>query len=274
MILTILKLWNERMINSDNLPNFTHSKQTMKKTLLLLILAIGLVSCEITERVYLNENGSVKYETEFDFSQMSGFMFPEAKRDSLRKIGEFPIDTIMAIADLENYSDMENDSISDAEREFMQSLDKMRVRMKIDENVAMMNIGLEEKDVESFNDYLKKVKDAGEKLAKEDPESAKSLTQSGILKTLELKYDGKQFQRISGETGNLFDELDDSTSASAKEMLGMFKYRMEYHFPKKIKSSTLENATFSLDGKTMTIDVPMNELMENPQKYNFTVEFE
>src|SRR5690606_15960686 len=245
----------------------------MKKIFLLLI-AIGLVSCQITERVYLNENGSVKYETEFDFSQMSGFIFPEAKRDSLRQIGEFPVDTVMTIADLENYSDMANDSISDAEREFMQSLDKMRVRMKIDENLALMTIGLEEKDVESFNAYLKKIKESSEKFAQEDAESAKELAQSGILKTMELKYDGKHFQRISGDMGNLFDEIDDSTSAEAKELLGMFEYKLEYHFPKKVKSANIENATYSLDGKTMTVEVPMMDLMENPEKYNFTVEFE
>lgn len=246
----------------------------MKKILLLVLSVVVLYSCQITERVYLNENGSVKYATEFDFSQMSGFIFPEAKRDSLREIGEFPIDTIMTIADLENYSELGNDSISDAEREFMRSLDKMRVRMKIDENVASMTIGLEEKDVESFNAYLKKVKDAGDKLAKEDPEAAQNLAQSGVLKTLELKYDGKSFERNSGEVANLFDEMDDSISAAAQEMMGMFEYKMEYHFPKKIKSTSIENATYSLDGKTMTVEAPMNELMENPEKFNFTVEFE
>lgn len=246
----------------------------MKNSFLFFFLSVFLVSCQITERVYLQENGGVKYETEFDFSQMSGFIFPENKRDSLRQIGEFPVDTLMTIADLENYSELGNDSISDAEREFMQSLDKMRVRMKMDETQALMSIGLEEKDVKSFNAYLKKVQESSDKLVKEDPEAAKNLAQSGLLKTMEIKYDGKKFQRIAGEVDQLFGEKDDSVSMAAQEMMGMFEYKLEYHFPKRIKSSNIENATYSLDGKTMTVEVPMSELMENPEKYNFTVEFE
>lgn len=246
----------------------------MKKIVYALMLMFGIYSCQITERIYLHENGSVNYETEFDFSEMVGFMYDDSKKDSLRKLGQFPIDTLMKIADLENYSELGNDSISDAEREFMKSMEKMNVRMRINDTEGKMSIGLEEKSVADFNAYLQKVKMAGDKLNKEDPEAAKSLANSGMLKTMELKYDGKSFQRISGEMENLLAETDDSLAMATQQMMGMFEYKMEYHFPKRIKTSSIENATYSLDGKTMTVEVPMNELMENPEKYNFTVEFE
>ena len=239
-----------------------------------MLLIFCFYSCQITERIYLQENGAVKYETEFDFSEMVGFMYDDTKKDSLRQLGQFPIDTLMKIADLENYSELGNDSISDAEREFMKSMEKMNVRMVINDTEGKMSIGLEEKSVADFNAYLQKVKLAGDKLNKEDPEAAKNLANSGMLKTMELKYDGKSFQRISGEVENILEETDDSLAMATQQMMGMFEYKMEYHFPKRIKSSSIENATYSLDGKTMTVEVPMNELMENPEKYNFTVEFE
>lgn len=247
----------------------------MKKILLFLIAAVTLISCQITERFYLNENGSVKYETELNFSEMMGFIYDEASKDSLRQIGEFPIDTLISFTELENFDQMSSDSISDAEREFMKSMDKTNVRMVMNDSEGKMLIGIEEKNIESFNAYLKKLNQSLAKLEKEDPKAAGELAQSGMMKSLEIKFDGKSFQRISkNQMTGLFDELDDSTADATRQMMNMFEYKMEYHFPKRVKSSTLENATFSIDGKTMTVDVPMSELMDNPEKYNFTVEFE
>ncbi len=247
----------------------------MKKLILLFAVMVFIVSCQITERFYLQESGAVKYETELNFSEMMGFVYDEASKDSLRQIGEFPIDTLINFADLENFDQLNTDTISDAEREFMKSMDKTKVRIIMNDTEGKMVIGVEENDVESFNAYLKKLNQSLAKLEKDDPKAAAEIGQSGMLKSLEIKFDGNSFQRISdNQMGGLFDEMNDSTAEATKQMMNMFQYKMEYHFPKRVKHSTLENATFSLDGKTMTVDVPMSELIDNPEKYNFTVELE
>lgn len=248
----------------------------MKKIFLLFVTAVFLVSCQLTERVYIQESGAVKYETEIDFSEMMGLMFTQADKDSLRQIGEFPIDSIMSISDLEDFEDkFGNDETSNAEREFMEVLDKMKVRMVMNDTEGKMIFQTQEKDVNSFNAYMEEVRKAGEKLAKEDKKSAENLSQSGLLKSMEFKYDGKSFQRISGdETASMLEEMDDSTAESTRQMMSMFSYKLEYHFPKKVKKSSIPNATFSLDGKTMTVEASMMDLIENPDKYNFKVEFE
>src|SRR5690606_22017211 len=112
------------------------------------------------------------------------------------------------------------------------------------------------------------------KLEKEDPAAAAEMGQSGLMKSLEYKFDGKNFQRIAKNQNKFLEELDDSTAEATRQMMNMFQYKMEYHFPKKVKSTSLENATFSIDGKTMTVDVPMSELLENPDRYNFKVELD
>ncbi len=248
----------------------------MKNIFILFVSAVFLVSCQITERFYLQESGAVKYETEINFSEMMGFMYDQYTKDSLKQIGEFPIDTLINFADLENFEQFKSaDSITDAEREFMKSMNKTNVRMVMNDNEGKMVIGIAEKDVNSFNKYLKQMNSALSKLEKEDPKAAGELAQSGVMNSLEIKFDGKTFQRIAtNHLSGLMDEEDDSTALATKQMMEMFEYKMEYHFPKKVKKSSLENATFSLDGKTMTVNVPMSELMDNPEKYNFTVEFE
>lgn len=246
----------------------------MKKLLLLFVAAILLVSCQITERFYLQESGMVKYETEIDFSEMMAFMYDEATKDSLRQLGQFPIDTIMNFADLEDFDQISPDSISDAQLAFMRSMDKTKVQMKMNDTEGKMIIRIEEKNINSLNDYLKEMNTALSKLEKEDPAAAAEMGQSGLMKSLELKFDGKNFQRIAMNQNQFLNELDDSIAEATRQMMNMFEYKMEYHFPKRVKNSSLENATFSIDGKTMTVDVPMSELWDNPEKYNFTVELE
>ena len=247
----------------------------MKKRLLLFVAAILLASCQITERVYIQESGAVKYETELDFSEMMGLMFSQADKDSLRQIGEFPIDSVMKFSDLEKLEGkFGDDETSDAEREFMKALDKMNVRMVMNDNEGKMIFGIQEKNIKTFNASMKEISEAGDKLAAEDKKSAENLSQTGLLKSIEFKYDGKSFQRIGGNQTGILEEMEDSTAESTRQMMGMLAYKLEYHFPKKIKKSSVENATYSLDGKTMTIETSMMELFENPDKYNFTVEFE
>ncbi len=246
----------------------------MKNILLLCFLAVIFVSCQITERFYLQESGAVNYEYEINFSEMMGFMYDQYTKDSLRQIGEFPLDTLINFADLEKFEQLSTDSITEAQREFMKSMNKSKVRMVMNDTEGKMIIGIDEKDVPSFNNYLKQMNAALAKLEAEDPKTAGELSQYGMNQSLEIKFDGKKFQRIADNHNVLMNELDDSTAAASLQMMEMFQYKMEYHFPKKVKSSSLENATFSLDGKTMTIEVPLSELMENPQKYNFIVELE
>ncbi|HLV24225.1 MAG TPA: hypothetical protein VKY36_05555 [Moheibacter sp.] len=246
----------------------------MKKLLLLFVAAITLVSCQITERFYLQESGMVKYETEINFSEMMAFMYDEPTKDSLRQIGEYPIDTLLNFADLEDFDQISPDSISDAQLAFMRSMDKTKVHMVMNDTEGKMIMRIEEKNINALNDYLKETNTALAKLEKEDPAAAAEMGQSGLMKSLEFKFDGKNFQRIAMNQNDFLNELDDSTAEATRQMMNMFEYKMEYHFPKRVKNTSLENATFSIDGKTMTIDVPMSELLENTEKYNFTVELE
>lgn len=246
----------------------------MKKIILLSVTALVMASCQITERFYLQESGAVKYETELNFSEMMAFLYDEHTKDSLRQTGDFPLDTLINFADLQDFSQMSSDSISQAEIDFMRSMDKTKVHMIINDNEGKMVVRIEEKNMNAFNLYLDKMNKALEKLEMEDPVAAAEMGQSGLMKSLEVKFDGKNFQRIAKNQNTFLDELDDSTAEATRQMMNMFQYKMEYHFPKRVKKSSLENATFSIDGKTMTVDVPMSELLENPDKYNFTVELE
>ena len=247
----------------------------MKKLLLLFVAAICIISCEFTERIYLSESGAVRYENEVNFSDMMPIAYSDKVKDSLRLIGEFPVDTVMSFTGMESFMDgLKQDSLNDAQKEFMKSLDKMKVRMVTNDDEGKIIIFLEEKNINGLNAYFDEIKAAATELERKDGESAKDLIDRGMFNMLELKYDGKKFERVSKNEPVSPEEWDDSTAESTRQMMSMFKYKLEYHFPKRIKSTSIGGATYSLDGKTMTLEVPIMDALEHPEKYNFTVEFE
>lgn len=61
---------------------------------------------------------------------------------------------------------------------------------------------------------------------------------------------------------------------SAEMFLGGSTYTFRYHFPKRVKSTNVEGATFSMDGKTMIYEVNFLDMLKDPESINIEVELE
>lgn len=247
----------------------------MKRILPIAVMALFLYACQITERVYLSETGSVKYESEIDFTEMMSFIYTPEKIDSMKLTGEFPIDTIVSMADSDQFKKPNAEESSPAEKKFMQSLDKTNMRLVMNENEGRILVITEEKDAKSFNAYLSNIDKSLKEYEKEDKEGASQFSEAAYMNILNLSYDGKTFERKSlSKVVDLSNLETDSAAFSSRDMMNMFSYRLEYHFPKKVKSVDLEGAMISADGKTVIADVEYVDILENPEKYNFKVKFE
>jgi len=70
---------------------------------------------------------------------------------------------------------------------------------------------------------------------------------------------------------------EDSEASKIKESLEMVysqsNFKVVYEFPKAVKSISIPNALFSEDRKTITVEYPLKDYMENPDKLNFEVVF-
>lgn len=51
-------------------------------------------------------------------------------------------------------------------------------------------------------------------------------------------------------------------------------FKIVYEFPKPVKKVSVANALYSEDRKTITIEYPLKDYMENPTSLNFEVEFQ
>ena len=59
--------------------------------------------------------------------------------------------------------------------------------------------------------------------------------------------------------------------AGAEMFLSGSTYKLKYHFPKRVKSASVEAATFSADGKTLYYEVDFLSYMKNPDTLNIEV---
>jgi len=59
-----------------------------------------------------------------------------------------------------------------------------------------------------------------------------------------------------------------------KMFMATSKYKIKYHFPKKIKKISNDKALFSQDGKSFTLEVGFLEYMDNPKILDIEVDLE
>src|SRR5699024_7804918 len=89
-------------------------------------------------------------------------------------------------------------------------------------------------------------------------------------------YDGKSFKREQFPPNKDKHSAKDSIDLQINNLpMEYMQYKMEYHFPKPVKETSLGDfVSFSDDRKTMYLDVSENELRENSDNFNFEVVFE
>lgn len=247
----------------------------MRKIILLSLLALIFISCQITERVYLSESGKIRQEMEIDVTALMSFATTPEQIDSLREIGEFPLDKVVSMKESEQYTQTKEGGHTPAQDEFIEAFDKTNMRIIMNENESKFIIMTNEMGVKEYNAYQEKINKAYQKYEKEDPKNAEGYSSSGYGTMLWFSYNEKGFERksLNEKIEIQEEETDDSLGISVREFMNMNTYKIEYHFEKPIKSTTLKNAEISADKKTVTADVPMADLLENPEDYNFEVKF-
>lgn len=264
----------------------------MKKLFLVVSIAIGLsfVSCNVQERIVFNEQMGGSYETSFDLSQileLSGGMGASSSDGPSKKM-----DTIIAFNDvLIKYKD----SIATLPKEKQAQLQKMKdmtMRMQMDEDQSIFKFNIN-KDFKAFSDieFVSYEIDEMMNLAKENTMGVQGAGPGAdMLKTEKVRYffENNTFKRVDEKLVNTEEKelggeekieedmmMMKGMMAEFDDMLTESKMTLEYVFPKKVKSVSMEGATIAPDGKTVTFEVDWKTLTDNKRLLeNFEVVLE
>ena len=244
----------------------------MKKVqILLLAMLIALASaCNFTEEIHINEDGSGKLSINFDGSEMM-----EMAGEEMAKTNEKPIDSIISF---KTFLEEKKDSIAQLPIEEQEKLKKlepfnMRMVMNPEKKEMMFDLFSEFKNVSEVNDAFGAFQDASTIGGKSNPQQG-PMKPSEQPTEVNYSFQKNKFTRTAKIVDQeLFEQQLDSLQG-AEMFLSGSTYTLKYHFPKKIKSTTAEEATFSQDGKTLIYEVNFMELMKNPSVLDLEVELE
>jgi hypothetical protein len=246
------------------------------KLLSFCFVLVTLTSCTFTENIYVNDNGTGKFSVDMDGSSLMA-MAGDQLGDQMGAEAKKNIDTTFTFKQV---FEEKKDSIAKLSPETQKELKKLEnfvvnTKMNGEKKEFLMTLTTDFKNVNELQDILQtagalqKLEGAGNAAAP----FAGGLGNNGSKLT--YSYDGKKFIRKAViDKQKLAEKAKDTAADMSKMIFASSNYIIKYHFPKRIKKVSNPNALFSDDRKSITIQYPFTDYMENPDKLNFDVEFE
>ncbi|PXY43289.1 hypothetical protein [Flavobacterium hydrophilum] len=245
------------------------------KLLSFSFLLATLTSCTFTENITINDNGTGKFSVDLDGSSMMAMagdqlgqqMGADAKKD---------MDSTFTFKQL---FEEKKDSIAKLSPEMQKELKKIEnfvvhTKMSSEKKEFLMTLSTDFKKVNEMQDILQTISTL-QKLEGGTGMNPLGSNFGDNKSKLNYTYDGKKFTRKAIiDKQKITEKANDSAADMSKMIFASSNYVVKYHFPKKIKKVSNPNALFSEDRKTITIQYPFTDYMENPDKLNFDVEFE
>jgi len=248
------------------------------KKLILLALSLSLfTACQFKEEVTFNKDGSGEYQLAID---MGGFMSMAngmgKKNDSLKNEKKPEVkDTVIKLADMLSEKKDSIQQLTKEERETLESLKDLMIKIHMNEPKEEMSVAYvypfkKASDLDNILEKFKKL----EKSRKGKDQMMGGMDQGMPNAKVSYEFSKKKFHRkVKVVKPAKKEEAAADNNDKMGEMMGMFQYKLVYHFPHKIKSVSYKDALLSADGKTLIIEVPMDTIIKNPKLLDFEVKF-
>jgi len=248
----------------------------MKRPYYLLCVAVFstmLISCEFTETLVLNEDGSGEMKVQMDASAMIAMMSSMGTEEENASMND-KIDTTFYFRDI---LAEKKDSIATLPLEQQERLKKLEgygvhVAMDTEAEKMVYDIFI---NFESINE-ADNIFDAFNQINNTGVNTASETEKSPSQESVKVKYsfENNIFKRDAYIVDNELHKAEMDSLKSMEMMLGGTLYKLNYTFPKKIKSTNQEDATFSSDRKTLFYQVEYLDYLKNPDLMDIEVVLE
>jgi hypothetical protein len=235
-------------------------------------LVIAFVySCNFTEEMYLNEDGTGKLSINFDGSELM-----EMAGEEMMKSDEKAVDSLISFKDL---LEEKRDSIAQLSPEEQAKLKRlepfnMHMVMNPEEKVMKFDLFSEFTKVEEVNDAFNAFQGASTFGPDSGSDKPGGLGSEEPTTEVNYTFNKKTFSRKAKILDEVLFQQGLDSLQGAEMFLSGSTYTLKYHFPRRVKSANVEGATFSADGKTLFLEVGFMELMKNPSALDLEVELE
>ena len=227
-----------------------------------------LASCNFTEEIYLNENGSGSIALNFDGSEVMSMA-----GDSLAS-QEKPMDSVIYFADVLREKKDSIATLPAEEQERLRKLEPYRMHMKSDPAAGQLFFELSRDfgNIGEVEDAFNAFQSTGV-LENQDSGQAGS-PQFGESTSVSYSFAANTFTRRSVITDSVLHQQRLDSLEGASMFLGGSTYTLKVHFPRQVRSASSQEATLSVDGKTLIREVDFLEYLRNPALLDIEVELE
>ncbi len=266
----------------------------MRKFIALFAFVCCLTSCNVTESIVFNDDGSGEFLVSYDMGEVMEKMGEAFGSDGMTDEGEEEeakevIDTMMVFSEImETYKDSVA-ALPEDKRLALEAVKDMYMKMHMDENTGEMDfgIGMHFNSINDLKDIQEKIRQA-QSLNSQSGQVDAMKNNSPLGKFMgndkngvSYNYTAEGFSRkttiVVPEEGEIDTfELFDPDDPSDKEFMEYFEsafYNVKLTFPKAIKSTNIEGAELSKDRKTITYKAKWIEYIKNPKLLDSKIEF-
>lgn len=244
----------------------------MYKLALFLLVSLTLISCQFSETMVLQEDGSGTITLSIDLSEVAA-MGQELDKDttSIQK------DTLIVFKDILRQHKDSIAKLPKEEQNRLKSLEAYKMRMVTDgdNDVFMIDLILDFKDITQSNNLMEAFEQVqgfsstkSNEIVKPDDEK-----QSEII-GVNYSFKNGIFKRDAYIKDQTKHKAQIDSLKQTEAFMGAMEYKIKYTFPRKIKNASVEDATFSLDGKTLQFQRSFVAYMKNPDVLDIEVELE
>ena len=246
-------------------------------TLAVCALALMFTSCQFSENIYINEDGSGTMEFSMDASEMMEMVGQMGSGESTKGMDKAMDSTIV----FKDFIEENRDSISKLsleEQQKIKALEDFKMHMVMDPESKKMVFDLSTnfKDANNLQDMFKAMNSVsnlqGTGGAQQNtPSSPFSSVGDGGSTDVQYSYVGNVFKRSSKVIDEELHKQSVDSLGQSEMMFGASKYKINYHFPRAVKSFSKEGAMYSEDRKTVTYEVGFMDMLKDPDLLDFEV---
>lgn len=244
----------------------------IQKLLFISALAFTVISCQFTESMVMNEDGSGTISVEVNLNEMMAFG-GAAVTDSMT----VKMDTVIS---MKQFLEEKKDSISQLsanEQQKLRKLENYNIHMKMNSETSEMvyDISTKFKDISEANDILNGLEQASNLMPNTDANTQETKKEdSPEIIGVNYSYKKGVFKRDAYIKDKVLHQQQVDSMQQAEAFMGGSNYKLNYTFPKKIKKASNPEATFSDDKKTVSLQTTFIAYFKNPDLLDLEVELE
>ncbi|WP_188439862.1 hypothetical protein [Planktosalinus lacus] len=239
----------------------------------LILLLFVFASCEFSETMVLQNNGSGTMTIKMDASDVIK-MVSTMKEEGENIKSEDKLDTTFYFKE---FLAQNKDSIRQLSEEQQQKLQKLEpygihIKMDAEEGILNYDVFLEFNSITEANNMFDVFNQIGKTGVNTSSEANTSLSQKSIKVT--YSFENFVFKRDAYIADKELYQQEMDSLKNIEMMLSGSHYKLNYTFPSKIKSTTQPDANLSQDRKTLFYQVEYLDFLKNPDLMDIEVVLE